>query len=77
MYKGVWKLSEGDQRAVAIKTLKPETANEEQKSRLLREGARMMQFFHSNVVTLLGMVTVGEMVRNLYIHACIFSVPTL
>ena len=71
MYKGKWKLSEYDQRAVAIKTLKPEAANEEQKSRLLKEGARMMQFFHSNVVMLHGMVTVSETVINLYVHACI------
>ena len=64
VYKGIWKLCDDDKRAVAIKTLKPQAANEEQKSRLLREGARMMQFFHSNVVTLHGMVTVSEVVRN-------------
>lgn len=52
---------------MAIKKLKPHTSDA-QKLRLLQEGARMMQFFHSNVVTLHGMVTVGDMVGIFHIH---------
>ena len=57
VYAGTWYLVGGDKRAVAIKKLSVQ-ASEEEKSKFLREGARMMQFFHPNVVKLLGVATV-------------------
>ena len=52
----------GGKRAVAIKVLT--SFNEEDKAKFLREGARMMQFFHANVVKLYGVVTIKDPVSN-------------
>lgn len=57
VYAGTWHLTGGLKKSVAIKRLNVQ-ASEEEKSKFLREGARMMQFFHPNVVKLLGLVTV-------------------
>uniref|UniRef100_A0A1X7VGF7 Protein kinase domain-containing protein n=1 Tax=Amphimedon queenslandica TaxID=400682 RepID=A0A1X7VGF7_AMPQE len=57
VFAGTWYLAGGDRRPVAIKRLSVQ-ASEEEKSKFLREGARMMQFFHPNVVKLLGVATV-------------------
>lgn len=57
VFAGTWHLAGGDRRPVAIKRLSVQ-ASEEEKSKFLREGARMMQFFHPNVVKLLGVATV-------------------
>lgn len=46
---------------VAVKQLKVD-ASEEDRAKFLREGARMMQFFHTNVVKLHGLITVGPIV---------------
>ena len=56
--KGVWHSSEG-LVDVAIKTLKPESP-EEEKVKFLQEAAIMGQFHHPNIVKLHGVVTVGE-----------------
>lgn len=56
--KGVWNNQDSTKR-VAIKTLKP-TIRQDAKVKFLQEAAIMGQFFHSNVVRLYGVVTVGE-----------------
>ena len=56
--KGVWHSPEGPVD-VAIKTLKPESP-EEEKVKFLQEAAIMGQFHHPNIVELHGVVTVGE-----------------
>ena len=55
---------------VAVKTLKPES-NQEEKVKFLQEAAIMGQFHHPNIVKLHGVVTVGEPVR-IDMH-CLFS----
>lgn len=65
VWSGMWSLAGGGKRAVAIKVLKP-SANEEDKAKFLREGARMMQFFHANVVKLYGVCTLKDPVSVLY-----------
>ena len=59
--KATWKMRRGGGMDVAVKQLKMD-ASEEDRKKFLREGARMMQFFHTNVVKLHGMVTVGQIV---------------
>ena len=54
----MWHSSEGPVD-VAIKTLKPESP-EEEKVKFLQEAAIMGQFHHPNIVKLHGVVTVGE-----------------
>ena len=49
---------------VAIKILKNDVG-EREKLRFLQEGAINGQFHHPNVVKLLGMVTIGEPVREM------------
>ncbi|XP_019855622.1 PREDICTED: serine/threonine-protein kinase STE20-like isoform X2 [Amphimedon queenslandica] len=56
--EGVWHSPTGEVK-VAIKML-PKACKEEEKIKLLQEAAIMGQFSHSNVVTLHGVVTVGE-----------------
>ena len=56
--KGVWLLP-GSPRDVAIKTLK-EGSSEEDKVKFLQEAAINGQFWHPNIVRLMGVVTVGE-----------------
>ncbi len=65
VYKGVWQSSAGDVE-VAVKTLK-EGSGEGDKVKFLQEAAIMGQFKHSNVVTMHGVVTVGEPVSLLLI----------
>ena len=60
--KGVWYSPEGPVN-VAIKTLKPDSP-EEEKVKFLQEAAIMGQFYHSNIVKLHGVVTVGEPVST-------------
>ena len=59
--KATWQLQNGIKREVAVKQLK-EGASYEERTKFLQEGARMMQFFHTNVVKLQGMVTIGDTV---------------
>ena len=61
--EGVWHSPTGEVK-VAIKML-PKACKEEEKIKLLQEAAIMGQFSHSNVVTLHGVVTVGEPVSVL------------
>ena len=56
-----WQLQIGGKREVAVKQLRQGASNEE-RAKFLQEGARMMQFFHTNVVKLQGMVTIGDTV---------------
>ena len=60
---GFWN-TRGGKKAVAIKELKS-SANESERAKFLREGARMMQFFHPNVVKLYGVVTIRDPVSIL------------
>ena len=69
--KATWTLKRGrGEMEVAVKQLKVD-ASEEDRARFLREGARMMQFFHANVVRLHGMITVGPIVSVLIIFISI------
>ena len=61
--KGVWLLS-GASKDVAVKMLK-EDASETEKVRFLQEAAINGQFWHPNVIKLMGVVTIGEPVSNL------------
>ena len=63
VYKGLWKFS-GCTMEIAVKTLKPNTA-EEDTVKFLQEAAIMGQFSHPNVVKLHGVVTMGEPVSGL------------
>ena len=60
--RGIWKFS-GQSLEVALKTLKP-GAKEEDKVKFLQEAAIMGQFNHPNVVTLFGVITMGEPVSD-------------
>ena len=67
--KGLWRFS-GHTMEIAVKTLKPDSP-EEEKVKFLQEAAIMGQFSHPNVVKLYGVVTVGEPVSclfNLQVH---------
>ena len=72
--KATWRLQNGIKREVAVKQLKEGASNEE-RAKFLQEGARMMQFFHANVVKLQGMVTIGDVV-SLYTNSC-HALPSL
>ena len=61
--KGVWLLS-GGSKEVAVKMLK-EDATEAEKVRFLQEAAINGQFWHPNVVKLMGVVTIGEPVSRI------------
>ena len=61
--QGVWSSPQG-KVDVAVKTLKP-GSSEEDKVKFLREAAINGQFKHPNVVKLIGVVTVGEPVRDI------------
>ena len=72
MKNGFW-VTRGGKKAVAIKELKS-SANESEQAKFLREGARMMQFFHPNVVKLYGVVTIRDPVS---IHNYILQLYTV
>ena len=57
--RGKWLAGGGSPVDVAIKTLRPES-REEDKLRFLQEAAINGQFRHPNIVRLHGVVTVGE-----------------
>ena len=50
---------------VAVKTIQSD--KEEKKVKFLQEAAIMGQFRHPNIVKLMGVVTMGELVRTMYI----------
>ena len=56
--KGEWLLP-GGSKEVAVKTLN-EGSSEEDKVKFLQEAAINGQFWHPNIVKLMGVVTVGE-----------------
>ena len=56
---GVWTKSNKESVEVAVKKLKP-NATEGDRVRFLQEAAIMGQFRHPNVVTLMGVVTIGD-----------------
>ena len=60
--KGVWQCPTG-QRDVAIKILQP-GASDDSRVKFLKEAAIMGQFSHPNVISLLGVVTLGEPVSD-------------
>ena len=60
--KGVWLLS-GGSKEVAVKMLKVE-ASETEKVRFLQEAAISGQFWHTNIIKLMGVVTIGEPVSK-------------
>ena len=66
VYKGVLQSPELGEVDVAVKTLR-EGSEEEDRVKFLQEAAIMGQFKHHNVVTMYGVVTDGEPVRNLKI----------
>lgn len=60
--KGVWTRSNKASKDVAVKMLKP-NARDEDRVKFLQEAAIMGQFRHPNVVSLMGVVTIGEPVH--------------
>ena len=68
--KGVWLLP-GGSKDVAVKMLK-EGSPEEDTVKFLQEAAIHGQFWHPNVVKLMGVVTVGEPVSGLH-YFCAFG----
>ena len=62
--KGLWQISASSVLNCAIKTLHS-GASEEDQVKFLQEAAINGQFHHTNVVQLLGVVTVGEPVIKL------------
>ena len=66
--KGVWQCPRGE-RDVAIKLLQAGAA-EDSRVKFLREAAIMGQFSHRNVVTLFGVVTLGEPVSMCGARVC-------
>ena len=72
--KGLWKFP-GCSMEIAVKTLKPNTA-EEDTVKFLQEAAIMGQFSHPNVVKLYGVVTVGEPVSGLQLACLGCKTPT-
>ena len=72
--KGVWLLP-GVSKDVAVKTLK-EGSSEEDTVKFLQEAAIHGQFWHPNVVKLMGVVTVGEPVSGLDDY-CAILIPIL
>ena len=63
-------------KRVAVKTMKP-SAQKDAKVKFLQEAAIMGQFFHSNVIKLHGVVTVGEPVSTILqtTYVCVFFGP--
>ena len=68
--KGVWLLS-GGSKDVAMKILK-EGSSEDDKIKFIREAAIHGQFWHPNIVKLMGVVTVGEPVSGVCDFSCFF-----
>lgn len=60
--KGLWTC-DSDSMVVAVKSLK-EIASEGDRIWFLQEAAIMGQFWHPNVTSLYGVITVGEPVSN-------------
>ena len=59
MSKGTWTKTRGMCVDVAVKTLKS-AATEDDRVSFLQEAAIMGQFRHPNIVTLMGVVTIGN-----------------
>lgn len=67
--KGVWQCPRGNQN-VAIKLLQ-KGATDDNHVKFLKEAAIMGQFSHPNIISLLGVVTLGEPVSQCtYIYEC-------
>ena len=60
--KGVWTKTRGTSVEVAVKTLRSDAVEGDRVS-FLQEAAIMGQFRHPNIVTLMGVVTIGNPVR--------------
>ena len=56
VYKAKWRKPDGGTIDVAVKTLKVDESNKEDKVRFLQEAAIMGQFGHTNVLRLHGVV---------------------
>ena len=57
--KGTWTKPKGDSIEVAVKQLRA-NATVEDRVKFLQEAAIMGQFRHPNVITLMGVVTLGD-----------------
>ena len=75
VHKAIWTIS-GATKELAIKTLRAELP-EEEKVRFLQEAAIMGQFSHPNVAKLYGVVTVGEPVSTMMLHAYLHTLLTI
>ena len=62
--KGIWLLS-GGSKGVAVKILK-EGSSEDDKVKFIQEAAINGQFWHPNIVKLMGVVTVGDPVSGFF-----------
>ncbi len=65
--KGLW-CERGKAKEVAVKALLGE-ASEDERVKFLQEAAIMGQFHHPNVLSILGVITCEEPVRNLQCNA--------
>ena len=63
--KGVWQTSTEEMINVAVKCL-AEGSTERERIKFLQEAAIMGQFKHPNIVSIFGIVTTSEPVRNYY-----------
>ena len=77
--EGLWHSPAGS-KEVAVKTLWDE-AKESERVKFLQEAAIMGQFHHPNIITLQGVVTVGEPVSALksffnYVEPTLSFIPT-
>ena len=76
--KGVWH-SPRSQQDVAIKLLQ-DGAPEQDRVKFLQEAAIMGQFSHPNIISLLGVVTLGEPVSdipNTYVHTTLCDIVSV
>lgn len=73
--RAIWSNEEGSKK-VAVKMLKP-TMLSEKKVKFLQEAAIMGQFFHSNVIRMFGVVTVGEPVSCSTGYSNHISIPII
>ena len=75
MHQGVWQ-KPGGALAVALKMVKP-GSSEQERVKFLQEAAIIGQFHHKNILTLHGVVTIGEPVSPFLQLLLFHSVETL
>ena len=72
VYKAVLKAPTGTSQDVAVKVVK-KGAPQEERLKLLQEAAILGQFRHRHVVSLFGVITLGEPVSYAYMHGMVYA----